>query len=250
MLERRNTPDHAENVIRRTAALLILLLFFFLFLPTAFARVLMDDTIAVKGEKFMLRAETTGMLFREGGKLVEFFLDDESLGKTLSGGDGVAFKPFVPMKAGLYRLKAISNGGEAAGFLLSLTKGSAIVFVDVEGSLLEGKLSRKPKPGSLKALEEINRKFPVVFLQRGLINVRITKGWLRENRYPDLPVVSWNEGKIFDEIDEKGLKVKAVIGDSSVIDSARKHQALFLSFQPVDNAEWVGDWEEIREKIE
>ncbi len=49
-----------------------------------------------------------GKLFSKGGELVEFFVDRESIGKTLSGGDGVAFKAFIPAKTGLHQIRVNS----------------------------------------------------------------------------------------------------------------------------------------------
>ena len=216
---------------------------------SALSRVTVDDTVVVKGRKVMLRAETKGKLFRKGGELVEFFVEGKSIGKTLSGGDGVAFKPFTPVKTGLHQIEVSSGGDEDAGLLLSLLRGSSIVFVDVESSLLEGRLSRKPKPGSRKAIEEINQRFPIVFLQIGFVGVKAMKAWLNENEFIELPVVPWKQGDIFDEIAQNDLKVKAIIGGPKVIESARKHKPPSFSFRQIENAEWVKDWEEINKKL-
>ena len=68
-----------------------LAILFCVFPATALSRVTVYDTVVIEGQKVMLRAETSGILFRKGGELVEFCIDGKSIGKTLSGGDGVAF---------------------------------------------------------------------------------------------------------------------------------------------------------------
>jgi hypothetical protein len=73
--------------------------------------------------------------------------------------------------------------------------------------------------------------------------------WLKDNHFLGSPLVSWREGAIFDDIVGAGLRVKAVIGSAEVIESARKHGPLAFSFEPVDDAQWAGDWEEIRAKL-
>jgi hypothetical protein len=118
-----------------TVICLILLLFF---PDIAFSEIIVHDTVAPKGQESMLTVETKGKLFREGGELVEFFVDGKSLGKSLSGGDGFAFKRLVPSRAGIYRITVKSKREEGQGLLLSLRKGDGILFVDVEGSLFEG----------------------------------------------------------------------------------------------------------------
>jgi len=216
---------------------------------SAWPRVIVDDMVVVRGEKVMLTAETKGKLFSKGGELVEFLVDGKSIGKNLSGGDGVAYKAFTPKRTGLHKVRVTSDEGEDTGLLLSLRKGSGIVFVDVEGCLLETPFSREARDGSQEAVKKINQRSPVVFLQRGLFGVDLTQEWLRENGFMELPVVSWRKGAIFDEVTEEGLEVKAVIGAPKVIESAREYAPLSFSFEQAEGAEWVGNWEEIRQKL-
>jgi hypothetical protein len=208
------------------------------------------DTVVLEGQKVMLRAETRGKLFSKGGELVEFFVDGKSIGKTLSGGDGVAFKQFTSAKTGLRQISVRSDKDEDTGLLLSLKRGSSIIFVDVEGSLLEGLFSRKPKHGSQKAIKEIQKRFPIVYLQTSLIGVRAVKGWLEENEFPKLPVVPWRQGTIFSEVAKKDFKIKAVIAGPKVIESAEEYKPLAFSFEASEGAEQVKDWEEISKKLQ
>jgi len=224
--------------------------FFCMFPARALSRVVVHDTVAVKGQKVMLRAETRGKLFSKGGQLVDLFVDGKSIGKNLSGGDGVVFKAYTPLEEGLFEIRAKSDGDEGTGLLLSLDKDSSIVFVDVEGGLLEGIFPMKPREGTRKAIEEIEKTYPVVFLQTSLVGVRAVKGWLQEYEFVGLPVMAWRQGRVFDEIVAKDLKIKAIIGGPKVIESAEKHHALAFSFEAVDGAEKVKGWEEITGKLQ
>ena len=216
---------------------------------SALSRVIVDDTVGLKDEKVVLKAETRGKIFSKGGEVVEFFVDRESIGKTLSGGDGVAFKAFIPTKTGLHKITVRSGGDEDTGLFLSLKRGSSIVFVDIEGCLFENPFSRKTKQGSQKAIEELHKKFPVVFLQSGFFGIKAVRAWLKENEYPQLPVLPWRRGEIFDEIAQKDLRVKAIIAGPKVIESAKEHKPLVFSFEEVEGGEWIKDWKEIREKL-
>lgn len=220
-----------------------------LFSAIAIAEVTIHDMVALKGERVMLKAETRERFLSKGGEVVEFFVNGKSIGRALSGGDGFAFKEFIPLKTGMYRITVKSGSEEDCGLFLSLKKGDRIVFVDVEGSLLEGIFSKKPKHGSQKAIERIGRRFPVVFLQTGLLSVKAIKEWLKKNGFIELPVIPWREGTIFNEINEKGLKIKAIIGSAAVIESAREYKPKAFSFEDVEDAEEVKDWEEIGEKL-
>lgn len=222
---------------------------FSIFPACALSGVSVGDTIAVEGQEVMIRAETRGTFFAKGGEVVEFLVDGKSIGKNLSGGDGVAFKQFTPKKTGLHRITARSGGYEDTGLLLSLERGSSIVFVDIEGSLLEGLFSQKPRHGAKKAIKSINTGFPIVFLQTGFLKVKVLKVWLKKNGFPELPVVRWRRGAVFREVVKSDLRIKAIIGGPGVIESAKEHKPLAFCFEKVDDAEWVEDWEEISEEL-
>jgi hypothetical protein len=216
---------------------------------SALSGVAVDDTVALKGEKVMLRAETRGRLFSKGGELVEFFVDGKSIGKTLSGGDGVAFKAFTPVTTGLRQISVKSGENEDDGVLLSLKKGSSIVLFDVEGSLLQGLFSWKPRPGSQKAIKEILKRFPAVYLCTSFVGVRPIKGWLEENEFPKLPVLPWRQGAIFDEIAKKDVKIQAIVGSPKVTDSVKEQKIRVFSFEASAGAEEIKDWETLSRKF-
>ncbi len=235
--------------MRILATLIFLILSSCLLPAPAFSEIIVHDMIVLRGKEVMLKAETRGKLFSKGGEVVEFFVDGKSLNKSLSGGDGFAFRQFTPQKTGIYRITVKSGKDEGNGLLISLKKGDRIVFVDVEDSLLETPFSKRPKTGSQNIIKKISSRFPVVFLQTELLSIKAIKTWLKENRFIDLPVVSWREGKIFDEINEKGLKIKAIIGSQSVIESAKAYKSKSFSFKEIEDAEEVRDWEEIGKKL-
>lgn len=229
---------------------IIYLIFLLILFPAiAIAEVTIHDMVALKGERVMLKAETRGRFLSKGGEVVEFFVNGKSIGMALSGGDGFAFKEFISLKTGMYRITVKSGSEEDCGLFLSLKKGDRIVFVDVAGSLLEGVFSKKPKHGSQKAIEKIGRRFPVVFLQTSLLSVKAIKEWLKKNGFIELPVIPWREGAIFNEINEKGLRIKAIIGSADVIESAREYKSIAFSFEYTENAEEAKDWEEIGRRL-
>jgi hypothetical protein len=220
----------------------------FLLPSTVLSDIIIHDIVAPAGKEVMLKAEVKGKLFRKGGELVEFFINGKSIGKSLSGGDGFAFKQFFPSKTGKYQIKAMVNKEEGRGLLISLRRNSRIIFVDVEGGLLE-RFSDKPRQGSQKAIRAIQKRFPVVLLQTGLLNIKSIKTWLKKNEFPELPLIPWGQGAVFTELVEEGFKLRAVIGSSDVIESAREYKPLAFSFEEVEDAVEVKDWEEIRKKL-
>jgi hypothetical protein len=230
-------------------ALIFSILSLSLFPGTSLSEVIIHDMIVLRGEETMLKAEARGKFLSKGGEVVEFFVDKKSIGKSLSGGDGFAFRRFTPLKAGIYHITVKSGKDEGNGLILSLKKVDRIVFIDVEGSLLEGLFSKNPRTGSQKIIKKISKRFPVVFLKTGFIGTKAIKSWLKENNFIDSPIIPWGHGAIFDEISEKGLKIKAVIGNQSVIESAKEYKPKSFSFEEVEDAEEVKDWEEIGKKL-
>lgn len=238
-----------EPLVRILTSFAFSILFLFVFPIGTRADVVVHDAVVREGETVLLGAETRGKFFARGGEVVEFLIDGRSLGSTLSGGDGFAFKQFIPQRTGIHRVTAKSGKDEGRGLLLSLRKGAKIVFVDVAGSLLEKPFSKKPRQGSEKAIKEINGKFPVVFLHAGMVGIKALRGWLKENGFIERPLLPWNEGRIFDELNEKGFAVKAVIGGPGVIESAKKYGPLAFSFEETEDAAEVKDWGEIKKRL-
>ena len=230
-------------------AFILLTLLFCMFPLGALSEVTVRDMVVPEGKKTMLVGETKGKLFSKGGEVIEFFVDGRSLGSTLSGGDGLALRQFVPPGPGLYHVMAISGNEKGTGVLLALRKGAGIVFIDAEGSVLEGPFSGRPMSGSQKVIKEISRRFPVIYIQSGFAGIRMLKEWLKENGFITFPVVPWKNGAIFDELHEKGFAIKAIIGSPHIIRSAIKYHPLAFSFQRDDYAVEVKDWEEIRKRL-
>lgn len=227
----------------------MLFLFVFLCPGIASSEIIVHDMISPGSAEVMLKAETRGTLLRKGGEVIEFFIKKKSIGKTLSGGDGIAFRQFSPRSPGLYQIIAKSGGEEGMGCLLSLRQGARLLFVDVEGALLDSMLSLKPRKGSQQMIKQLSEKMPVVYLQTGMLGVSATKKWLREQGFREQPVLPWEQGIVFDETAEKGLMIKAIIGGPKVIGSAGSHTAKKYSFEDVEGAEEVRDWEEIGRRL-
>lgn len=220
-----------------------------IFPTAALSDVIVYDIVALKGKEVTLKAETRGTLLSKSGEIVEFIVNGKSVGKNLSGIDGFAVKRFVPVKTGLHKILVKSRDDKDNGLLLTLDRKVKIVFIDVESSLLEGPFVGIAKPGSRKAVEKICKRFPIVFLQKGFINVKAVRSWLKKNDFPDAPILPWNQGEIFKEIRGKDLMIKAIVGGKEVIESAEIYKPRAFSFDSVEDAEDVENWEEIEKKL-
>jgi hypothetical protein len=213
------------------------------------ADVYVYDAVAVRGQEVRLKAETRGTLFIQGGELVEFFVDDVSLGKNLSGGDGDAYKYYVASRPGLKTVRAVSRNKAGTGFLLVLKPGAGVVAVDVEGALLLEGFMSPGRPDSQKVLESIAKRFPLIYLQSGETNLKAVRYWLQKNEYADAPLLPWDGGTVFDSLAKKGVKIRAIIGGPAVIESAARQKPQAFSFEPVKGAVRLKSWKELEEKL-
>ncbi len=213
------------------------------------ADVYVYDAVALQGEEVRLKAETRGTVFIKGGELVEFFVDDASLGKNLSGGDGAAYRIYKASSPGLKNIRAVSRKMSGTGHLLVLKPGAGVVAVDVEGSLLQGGFMSPGRPESRQALESIAKRFPLIYLQSGETNLKAVRYWLQQNEYTDAPLLPWDGGTVFDSLAKKGVKIRAVVGGPVMIESALKHKPQAFSFEPMKGAVRLKSWKELEEKL-
>lgn len=213
------------------------------------SEIIVYDMVVLKKEPVMLKAITRGKIFRRGGIVVSFSVGGRELGQSLSGGDGVALKEFRPSRSGRHTITVEAGDEKNTGTVLVLSRGERIVFVDVEGSLFEGIFSKKSREGGRDAINRLAERFPVVFLKTGLLDESLLRTWLKENDFPDMPVVAWREGRIFEEIAAKGLKIAALIGAPQVIESLDERAPLKFTFGEADDAVEVSAWEEITKEL-
>ncbi len=229
-----------------------LFFFFILFIGSPVltsAEIFVHDGIALKGEEISIKAETKGRYFSKGGQMVNFFLGKKPIGNALSGGDGFAYKSFIPHTSGLNIIVAKYGKDSDRGIIMSLKKDSKIVFIDVEGSLLSSPFSKEPIERSRDIIKSIIKKYPVVYLHTGVIGIKSIREWLRKNRFPESVVLPWEMGSVFNDLNKKGIKIKAIIGSLPVIESAIDYKPVAFTFDESDYAEKVKDWKEIGKKL-
>ncbi len=223
--------------------------FIALFPSKALAQVFVHDAIELKGKETMLTAETSGRYFSKGGQMVEFFVSGKTIGRVLSGGDGIAYKAFTPRTHGTHIITAKSGKHLDRGILISLRRGSRVVLIDVEGSLLSSPFASKPVAKSKDVIKKIMKKYPVAYVHTGALGIKPIKEWLRENDFPEAAVVPWQAGNIFSDLSRKKLKIKAVIGNTAFIESAADYKPEIFSFEELTDAEKIKKWEEIGRQL-
>lgn len=216
----------------------------------AHAEIFVHDAVAMSRAETTIKAETKGRYFTvKGGQSVAFSVNRKAVGSVLSGGDGIAYKEFRTGPPGVYPVTA-SHGKETdRGNILVLGKGSGIVFIDIEGSLLAGPFSRKPIENSRNVIRTIIKKYPIVYLHTGEYGAKHFRAWLRDNSFPESAVMPWQMGDIFREVAKKGLKIKAVIGAQAVVESADSYMPQSFVIDAQDGSRNAQTWKEIEKKL-
>ena len=215
----------------------------------AYAEIFVNDTVALSGEEFLIKAETKSGYFAKGGKIVEFSVNGKSIGSVLSGGDSIAYKIFRTGRPGIYTVVARCGKDTGSGVIMVLKKGSGLVFIDIEGSLLSTPFAKKPIKISREVIRKIMNSYPVVYLHTGNIGISAIRGWLRQNSFPVSAVMSWQMGDIFAALNKKGIKIKAVIGSQAVIDSANAYNPESFGFDEEDSSKNLKAWQGIEKKL-
>jgi len=216
---------------------------------SADAEIFVNDTVALSREEILIKAETKSGYFAKGGKIVEFSVNGKSIGSVLSGGDSIAYKTFKTGRPGMYTVSAKSSKDIGSGVILVLKKGSPLVFIDIEGSLLAAPFAKKPVKSSQEVIRKIMNSYPVVYLHTGNIGISAVREWLRQNRFPISAVMPWEMGDVFEALNKKGIKIKAVIGSQAVIDSANAYKPEFFGFDEEDNSKNIKAWQNIEKKL-
>jgi len=227
-------------------------LFFLLLILTSgpvYADVFVHDTVALSREEILIKADTKKGYFAKSGQLVEFSVNGKSIGSVLPGGDGIAYKIFKTGRAGIYTVTAKWGKDTGRGYIMVLKKGSAIVFVDVEGSLLAAPFAKKPVDSSRDAIKKIMGKYPVVYLHFGDIGINAVREWLIRNKFPASALLAWKMGDIFAELDKKGFRIKAVIGSQVVIDPSVAYGPVVFSFEEETSSSHLRKWREIEKTL-
>lgn len=218
--------------------------------PTSsYCEIFVDDSVALSGEEVLIKAETKSGYFAKGGKAVEFFVNGKPIGSVLSGKESIAYKIFKPGSPGMYFISARSGKDTGSGVILALKKGSELVFIDIEGSLLATPFAKKPINASRKVIKKIMNSYPVVYLHTGNIGARPISKWLRQNSFPVSAVMPWDMGDIFAVLHKKGINIKAVIGSQDVIDSASAYKPESFSFDEEKSSKNLGTWQDIEKKL-
>lgn len=183
------------------------------------------DTVLLK---VLVKARRTFLSNPISGERVEFLVDGKSIGVSLSGGDGVAVREFIPEEEGIYEVKirlagkSGYNADDADMIIVCWRKDRPIILIDMNTLIDKGSEKEDlpdPAPDAAKVIEGLYRKYKIILYavnQDEHLSKR--KKWLNEHSFPRIPLLSWRSANIDEEVDgliSNGWQIKFGIGDNS-----------------------------------
>lgn len=222
-----------------------LLLFNFLPGGSASAGVTAFDSVTVPGRTLLLKAMTRGRFFPAGGRLVDFRVDGNDIGRSMSGGDGYAFLEYKPESPGMKRVEVISGEERASGLILVAEKGDKLVLIEVEHTILSGSILHGEKDNAgREVVRRIGGTYKIIYLTTllgpGQSRKLLDKGGL----YPSV-VMKWRGTEMLEDWKTPGLQIFAVIGSPAILSETAEYSDKRFSFQDSENGVHVKDWDEV-----
>jgi hypothetical protein len=233
---------------KRLLSLFLILICCSVVLPTtqSWGAVIVYDQVTTVNSPVYLKVLTKGRFFADGGRLVEFFLDDKSFGKNLTGGDGYGYRKYTPEAPGIIKVQARSKGESGGGLLLVMKKSEKVIFIEIEGGFKDAFISDIAAGASRRAVQSLLKKYRVIYISR-YTGLRMAREWLDEHEFPEAPVLRWQGQKMLSALKEKGIHLYAIIGSAGVVAEAEEHIEKRYSFEQTQKGQIVKDWEEVFE---
>jgi len=217
--------------------------------PGAQGDVTILDRVSTVGSAVSLVVQTSKLFMADGGRLVDVFLEQESLGRIMTGGDGYGYLRLVPQCAGLMKISARSGDSEAEGRLLVMEKNERAVLIDLESALMDLHLRGRDRETCRSALEAIGRRYRLIYVYR-FIGSGFSRARLEEVGFPPSVVLSWKGRATLESLREREVQVHAVIGSAQTVTDAGSQVPQRFSFEKAKGAQTVSEWEEIAKALD
>jgi len=207
------------------------------------------DRVTTVGTPVRLVVRTTSFFMADGGRLVDIFLDDEGLGRIMTGGDGYGFLRLTPHRAGLLKIAARSEGNEASGRLLVLEKTDRVILVESEAVLKQISLRSDARESCRTTFETLRQRFQLVFVYR-FLGADYSRSGLEKAGLSPSVVIPWKGTRSLEVLRGQEIQIHAVIGSAEMVAAAGAQVPHRISFEKARGAKTVTEWEGIAKALE
>jgi hypothetical protein len=234
------------KVCLKTAIIAVILMCGGLVFPTtrSFGAVIVYDRVTTLGTPVYLKVLTKGRIFADGGRLVDFFIDDQRLGQNLTGSDGYGYRKYIPKRPGIIKVRATSDGESGNGLVLVMKKTEKAVLIEIEGGFKDAYISDIAAGAARQAVKQLLKNYRVIYLSRNA-GIRMARAWLDEMDFPDAPLLRWQGVRMLDALKDKDVQLHAIIGAAGVIEAAADHIEKRFTFDQTQKGQTIKDWHEL-----
>jgi hypothetical protein len=211
--------------------------------------VVVFDRVTTVQTDIRLIVLTKGLLFAEGGQLVDIFLDDRHLKRILTGGDGYGYLKYTPREPGLKEIRARSDTGSATGLLLVMDKNDKAIIIDIESAFKDAVFSEEARQNCRRAVNALSKNYKIIYLSR-YVGKSVGRSWLNKENFLKSVIIRWHGPKVFEALEERGVQLQAVIGSQDVISAAKDHIEKRYTFEESRDGKTVKGWDEILELLQ
>ncbi len=237
------------------------------------ALLIAPDQIGSPGERIFIKVKLMAKsLFSPkpiSGERIEFIVDENPVGVSLTGGDGVAVREFIPKREGTYKIHLRHTGksgysADEADMIVACWKRTiSIVLIDINTLSSEGFKKPDPAPDAKEVLEKISREYKIIlYASNQDQDLSEMRSRLKDHSFPETPIFSWQQGKIDEEVTNlisRGWRLKFGIGismkDIKAFSEVNITPIIFLRDKDdveedlPGNAKKAGAWKEIERVI-
>jgi hypothetical protein len=227
------------------------------------------DQIGSPGERIYLKVKlmAKSVFFPKpiSGERIEFIVDGNPVGVSLTGGDGVAVREFIPKREGIYKINLRLTGksgysADEANMIVACWKRTiSIILIDINTLSSEGFKKPDPAPDAKEVLARISMRNKIIlYVSDQDKDLSEMRRWLINHSFPETPIFSWQQGKIDEEVNNlisRGWRLKFGIGSSMkdirAFSEANITPIIFLRDKDEieedlpENAKKAGGWKEI-----
>lgn len=192
---------------------------------------------------------TKGLLFAEGGQLVDIFIDERHLKRILTGGDGYGYLKYTPRGPGLKEIRARTDTDSATGLLLVMDKNEKAIIIDIESAFKDAVFSEEARQNCRRAVNALSKNYKIIYLSR-YVGKMVGRSWLNKENFLKSVILRWHGPEVFKALEERGVQLKAVIGSQVVISAAKDHIENRYTFEETRDGKTVKSWDEILELLQ
>lgn len=214
----------------------------------AHADVVFFDSVTTTHTPVYLKVLTKGILFAEGGRLVDIYSEGQKIGRVLSGGDGYGFIKIIPESAGLKTCEARMDAYSDSAYLLVMKKTDPALLFEIE-VLSRTFISNTASSDTQKALKILSKKFKLIYLVR-FLGPDLAKKIIAKNKFPASAVLPWRGPDLFSDLKSRQITLAAIIGSVDIVSEAAGEVPHRFTFEETEDETYVESWQEIIKQLQ